>query len=314
MPSLDTAPRTAAVHAARPRAAAAAAPPPFGVREQALPVTAPDGYPLGATLLEPEGRAPGPTVVLNGATGVPHRFYLPFGRYLAGHGARVLAWDYRGVGASLHGPVRKVKARMEDWGTRDFEGVLRYLRGAFGVPRVHVVGHSVGGQLAPLAQSAGMVASLAGVGAQLGDVSMWPRKDQLVTRFFWHGMLGPVSRALGYYPAGMGVGEALPGGVALQWREWALARGYFFGTEGGEARRAAYQKLQVPVLALSLEGDFYAPSLAVDAWAQALGGERVRREHLEDRALGHFGLFRRQHAQHWERLRSFLQGVHDATA
>ena len=73
-----------------------------------------DGRPLAGTVLEP-ARADG-AVVIASATGVPRRIYAGIARHLAEAGLAVLTFDYRGIGDSRQGPLRREPARMQDWG------------------------------------------------------------------------------------------------------------------------------------------------------------------------------------------------------
>src|SRR5438477_6895561 len=114
-----------------------------------------DGFRLAGTLFAPAGRAAGAArgqaVVVNSAMGVPRRYYAPFARFLAASGFHVLTYDYRGIGESRRGPVGEVRARLSDWGEKDFVAALDWASREVGGTRALVVGHSVGGQIVGLA-------------------------------------------------------------------------------------------------------------------------------------------------------------------
>src|SRR5437868_10282490 len=104
-----------------------------------------DGVRLAGTWFEPALARPASTAVLIvcGA-GIPARYYEHFARYLAGRGAAVLAFDYRGIGASRDGSLRKLKAGMEDWALFDIAAAFAELRHAYSDLPLGVVAHSVG--------------------------------------------------------------------------------------------------------------------------------------------------------------------------
>src|SRR4051812_30460833 len=54
-------------------------------------------------------------VVIVPGAGIPARFYHDLARHLASDGAAVLAFDYRGIGASRRGSIRRLRAGMDDW-------------------------------------------------------------------------------------------------------------------------------------------------------------------------------------------------------
>jgi len=51
-------------------------------------------------------------VLLCPATGVRQHFYFRFAAWLAEQGHDVLVFDYRGVGLSLHGPLKSCRATL----------------------------------------------------------------------------------------------------------------------------------------------------------------------------------------------------------
>lgn len=275
---------------------------PRGERELTIPAR--DGYPLAATLFS-EGAREAPLVVVSSATGVPRQFYKRFAKRLVARGFDVLTYDYRGIGGSRPRSLRRFRARMSDWGHEDFEGVLRYAKTRLGRETVRVVGHSVGGQLLGFAESNAMIERVACVASQLGDYRLWPRGEKLRMLATWYGVIPLANAVFGYVPGALGIGEDLPAGIAREWRDWCVTEGYFFGG-GGESRRPGFARVHAPMLAVGVEADPFAPRAAVDAWVRAFPNARVTREHLEDRALGHFGFFRASSEARWDRIADFL--------
>jgi predicted alpha/beta hydrolase len=271
--------------------------------EEELLIPAVDGRRVGATHFLASSDAP--LVILNGATGVPQRLYRRFARHLARAGLPVLTYDYRGVGASSSSDVRNDRATMLQWGTLDFEGVLRYARDVLGRSRVHVVGHSVGGQLLGFAESAVMVDRAVTVGSQLGDYRLWPMPSRLKWAVLVELVLPAIIRTYGYLPRWVGLGEELPIGVALEWQKWCATRGFFLPYLDS-ATRARFAGHTLSMLVYSVEGDDFAPAAAVDAWQRLFERCDVERRHLREARLGHFGFFKHEGARHWDEVVSFL--------
>src|SRR5687768_15429219 len=92
-----------------------------------IEITCADGLRLQGHFLPARGGTPGLPVLLCPATGVRQHFYLRFATWLAQQGHDVLVFDYRGIGLSLHGPLRASKARLQDWGQLDQVAALDWL-------------------------------------------------------------------------------------------------------------------------------------------------------------------------------------------
>ncbi|ACY13079.1 alpha/beta fold hydrolase [Haliangium ochraceum] len=270
---------------------------PAGEREVAI--AAVDGVPLMATLFAPEpaGDARG-RVLVGAATGVRRGYYRRFARALAAAGFEVISFDYRGIGDSAPPRLRGFEASMADWGARDTEGVLRWALARSdddGLP-LSYVGHSVGGQVLPLAASAQELAAVLLVASSAGPRTCWPLPERLVLAVFWWLLVPLCVLIFGRLPGrAMLAGEDLPGGVALQWARWGRHPDYLLG-ELPEVFDNA-QRIAVPVRVISIDDDRYAPRPAVDslaAWYGPYGAERVHVQPSEIGAehIGHFGYFR----------------------
>jgi predicted alpha/beta hydrolase len=254
-----------------------------------IAVTARDGAPLAATLF----RGGGPAVVIASATGVRRRFYAPFAEWLAGRGFDVLTFDYRGIGGSRD-PAR---ARMTDWGELDLAGAIDAMASEYGTTAL--VGHSVGGQLPALLPDGSPISKIVTVAAQSGDFRLWPMPQRLAMAALWYGLVPGVTRAVGYLPGALGVGEDLPAGVALEWARWCRTPGFF-------ARSNGFARFHVPLLALGFDGDPYAPGPAIDALVALYTNADVERRQLAHPRLGHFGFFRERKRELWPEIGDFL--------
>ena len=266
-----------------------------------------DGFPIGATLFSPASSRR--AVLVMPATGVPQSYYHRFAGYLAERGARVLTFDYRGIGRSKPQPARSVKARMQDWALLDAAAAFARLEEA-GAP-ILVVGHSFGGQAIGLLPRPERIAAALVVGSQSGYWKHWP---PLGRAWMWpatHLALPAVTRLLGYFPASrLGFGEDLPAGVATQWASWCRQPGYLVAALHAET---AYARFRAPLRAYAITDDAFAPATAVQALLDLYPGAKgeiqaVAPRDVGERSIGHFGFFReRFRATLWRDAADWLE-------
>src|SRR5690606_14522325 len=126
-----------------------------------------DGYPLLANLWRlAQSDEHSPVVIINSATSVRCQYYYRFAQALHARGCAVLTYDYRGIGDSKYGSLRRLQTGWLDWGQADFEAVLQYVHTHFRNCPLYVVGHSIGGFLIGLAPSAHLIKRIFTMGAQ----------------------------------------------------------------------------------------------------------------------------------------------------
>jgi predicted alpha/beta hydrolase len=261
-----------------------------------------DGRPLAATWFQPAGPLRAVTVV-SSAAGVPRGYYRAFAGWLAQHGHAVLTYDYRGVGASRLGPLPQDPATMRDWALLDMPAALAAAearRQAHGVPLL-LVGHSFGGNSIAFAAGVERADALLIVAAGLGEPRLYPGVHRLVAGTFFRAWLPAVVRLAGHLPGwALGGGaQPLPPGVARQWRDWGLTRGWAYRHPDLQPHdRTA--RVRAPVHVWNVSDDLsFSPPGTVEALAARFQADVVRRftvkpAELGLRRLGHFGAFRRQ--------------------
>jgi predicted alpha/beta hydrolase len=280
------------------------------VSPQPYPITTDDGVPLAGKRFEPVGRARG-NVLIHGATATPQRYYAAFATELAGRGFRVITYDYRGIGDSRHGSLRKLDTSMTEWARRDAAAAHDAVA-AFSEPLL-VVGHSFGGQLLGLIDPPARARAIVLVGSQLPYIGHWPTLSSIGYGALWHGVVPATVATFGYLPGFMGLGVDLPGGVALEWAKWCTSPGYLRDHHPDAAARFA--RVTAPVLVYSFTDDEYGPKRAIDALVGALSGARLvhRRfapSSLGRRDVGHFGFFRRDVVRPlWEETIHFFESA-----
>lgn len=276
---------------------------------ETLTVRAVDYYPLGAKLYGAEG-SQGPVFIINGATGVPQRYYRPFAEWLEGQGGTVLTFDFRGIGESRPKSLKGFPARARDWGQLDFEGAIRFAKQKFPGRELVLIGHSIGGQLIGMTPSAHEFSRIFTVAAQVGSWRDWPGMGKWAMAGLWYALMPAAVTLVGYYPGKLGMGADLPAGMALEWASWGRHRDYLLRS----IPREGYERLTAPFLSYSFSDDFYAPKNAVDKLHAIYSRATVERVHLSPKELGvkqigHFGFFRERFREAlWERARPFLFG------
>jgi len=270
----------------------------------------------------PAGPAPRGVIVLAPATGVPQTFYLRFAQWLAGQGVGVLRFDFRGTAASRPARLRGFVADFSHWALdldaalalalaraqREPQPLPAVLERACGqghaATRVSLIGHSIGGFLAPVAAHAAQLHRLVLVGAQSAYWRDFPHPQRWPMAMLWHGVLPAVTGVVGYFPArALRLGEDLPRGVALQWamRPWRDP-----WDQPGFAR--GYARALPPVHLLAADDDPFATPAAMARVARHLQATPWHTHTIAcgtdgPRRIGHFGLFRSACAtQVWPRL------------
>jgi predicted alpha/beta hydrolase len=269
-------------------------------RPVAIPCS--DGVMLGGHFWKATGGECGGTVIVNPATGVLARYYGRYAAFLAAHGFDVWTYDYRGIGESRPADLRRCGYRWRDWGEKDFEAVLRLAGARAGEAPLLVVGHSIGGFLPGLAESAPAIDRMLTVGAQY---AYWPDyAPRHRTRLFlkWHVAMPLITAACGYFPGKrLGWLEDLPAGVADEWsfRGARMERSHPRAERRKILRRFA--AVTAPILAVTVSDDDFATPRAVrralDYYRNAAKCEALLTPaDLGMDAVGHFGLFHDRHA------------------
>lgn len=251
-----------------------------------------DGVTLGGHWWTASGNAASAAIIVNPATGVLARFYHRYARFLSGHGFDVLTYDYRGIGGSRPERLKGCGYRWRDWGERDFDAALRFVRERRPELPVRVVGHSVGGFLPGLAESAPLIERILTVGAQ----HAWWRDYAAERRFRlflkWHVAMPALTALYGYFPGRrLGWLEDLPANVA---NEWSFGGPVF----PGSPRFAA---VTAPILAVAVSDDELGTEAAIRRTLDYYTGAPHIAALIEPAdygraAIGHFNLFHDSHA------------------
>ncbi len=231
------------------------------------------------------------------ALGISASYYEPVALGLAERGLAVLTPDQRGHGASASRPSRAVDYGYGDL-VKDAIAVAEVARRELGGP-LYALGHSLGGQVASLAEGAapGTFDGLVFVASGTPYARCFPWRAAAGVRVL-AALMPHLTSAVGYYPGerfGFAGREART--LMLEWAH--VARHGTFGVRGLDAE-AILRCARAPTLAVSLAGDGFAPRAAVEHLIGKLGATDVKRVHLasgtDPRSLHHLRWARRPEA------------------
>ena len=269
-----------------------------------------DGYPLSMRLIS----APEPTIAIlvSSGTGFPKGFYDRFARHLAGRGAVVLTYDYRGIAGSRPADLAALRMDYPDWGRLDMPAALNALiEAAPGLPVVHV-GHSVGGHFLGFMPNQDRITRNAFVSVGTGYWGLHHRSYNPLELFFWLGF-GPLSLARHGYVKGGGLwaGTDLPRGVFETWKRWCLKRAYFSEELKTTLKPHAFDAVRSPIRSWIFTDDPIAnprtapellrvyPNAPAEIVLHGPGDYGAKR-------IGHEGAFRRGLEPLWDEMFDWL--------
>lgn len=294
-----------------------------GHQPQTVAIAARDGYRLQGLLWQhaTSDHPVRPLVVINPATSVHSRYYARFAAFLYSHGFNVVTYDYRGIGGSRPRTLRGFNASWMDWGTQDFEGVLRFVAEGFPGQPVQVVAHSVGGFLIGLAESNHLISRVFTMGAQFAHWQDYARERRLSMLWKWHVVMPTLAAVFGYFPGKrLGWMEDTPRGVVHDWtaRHHRFEDAYRTGLRAMTAPERQglvdrFTQMRGAILALSMTDDEFGTVPAIER----LLGYFTRSEATHFRiapamlgleAIGHFAFFNNRFEQSlWQIPLTWLQ-------
>lgn len=245
-------------------------------------------------------------VIIASATGVKQTFYKQFSENLSKNKITVITFDYIGIGLSLKSPLKEIKNTASDWGKIDLEAVIQYSKRNYPTAKLCILGHSIGGQLIGFAKSAQNADKIILVAAQSGYWKFWEGKNKYLMWFNWYILFVLLIKIYGYLPAKkFSKMENLPKNVAKQWSKWCQKTNYFF--DDSSESEFFFKNITSPILAISIEKDFYAPKKAVNWLTDKFINAKTQKVHLTSnnffgKKVGHFELFNNTNSKEFGNL------------
>ncbi|MGD1841593.1 MAG: alpha/beta fold hydrolase [Thermonemataceae bacterium] len=278
---------------------------------ETLHIPTQDQFTLAASVFTPT-QSNGKAILINSATAVKRQYYRHFAQYLAQQGYWVYTYDYRGIGDSRPRSLKGFEAYMHQWGTQDFEAMMRYLQQQHPTLSYFLVGHSVGGQLVGLSKQSLALKAMVFVASQVGYWKYW--KDLKGKAFMlstMYAFIPTLSQLFGYLPTkSLGLMEDLPYGVAREWSKWCRNPDYLFKYFNPQSY--FFSKIKAPILTYSFSDDMYAPHKAVENLltyysSAAITHQKYTPQLLNTAKIGHFGFFKKSFpVAKWQQIADWL--------
>jgi predicted alpha/beta hydrolase len=222
-------------------------------------------------------------------------FYAGFAKWLATRGYVAWTFDYRGTGESLRGSKRGAPGNLDDWCGKDYEGVLQAAHALHPQRPLFALGHSFGGQCAPLLPSRRLLRGLVNIAVGSGAMRHNTRAIRRQAPLLWYLLVPVLCPLFGYFPgARLGVIGDLPTGAVRQWRRWCLDPDYLLGAE--PRARDAYASAEFDVLGLTFPDDELlleaGSRLLHSAYCRPVDYRVLEPESMAMERIGHSGFFR----------------------
>jgi predicted alpha/beta hydrolase len=235
-------------------------------------------------------REDAPVMLVLPAMGIPASYYRPAGEALAAAGIHAVTADLRGIGTSSVRASRTVDFGYATIVENDLPILLRRVAELHPRSPRFLLGHSLGGHLALLAAARGVGIPLAGV-ALVASGTPYFRTWRGPGRYVVLGLSAiatSTARISGHYPGrhfrfGGREARTLIG-------DWAhvVRSGHFDlqGWTGQASPEDTLATLELPILAVSLAGDRFAPRSSMEHLLGKVPRARIERWHYEPREFG----------------------------
>lgn len=239
-------------------------------------------------------------VVFLPALGVNVEYYRGFAAAWAQRGYRVATVEMRGMKQSSVRDVKRQNFGYNEVLNVDLATLIPALMQGQEGATVYLAGHSLGAQFA-LLHASRYPQGISGIVSFAGGSNYYDSMPSAMMRFKRHFGLRVVrliNRALGYFPGDkLGFGGRQPLNMIQDWTNEALTGRYRVIGDATDYNQA-FEKLNLPVLLLSLSGDALVPRRCADFLAKKLKNARVTQIelHAKDYALkvfSHFGWVKR---------------------
>lgn len=273
---------------------------------ETLSIICKDSYELAARFYPAQGNTKQEMpVLICPATGIIKQFYHHFAGWLADQGFDVMVFDFRGIGESLHGPLKNSRASIVQWGQLDIPAAVDALLIKTNTQQVYLLGHSAGGQLIGIMPNHSKVAKVIAVSGSTGHVKGLSGRTKILAPIMFKGIFPLARLTLGYGPTNaIGMGENLPKDVAREWAQFCSKPGYVINAIGKTVKEDFHTSIKVPVTVLWSSDDEIATHSNVKDLLRLYPNAKTNMIELKPSAfghknIGHMLMFKRSHKNIW---------------
>lgn len=272
-----------------------------------------DGYQLAAQYYPASDATKPFPILICPATGITKGFYHSFAEWLNQQGYKVLSFDFRGIGQSLHGALKNSNASINDWGLLDIPTAIETLLNRAQAKQVIILGHSAGGQLLGINPNHQKVAKVVAIAGSTGHVKGLKGKTKLLAPLMFN-VIFPISSAIKGYGATqfIGMGENLPKNVAKQWAEFCSQPGYVMNAIGKSIFADYHQEIVCPITSIWASDDEIATQANVKDLLRLYPNAQTNLIELKPqqygyKQIGHMLMFKKSHQKLWPVLEKELR-------
>lgn len=275
--------------------------------QQTVQFASGNGQPLSGILFHADNIAHNTAVLICGGTGFLQKYYAPLATWLADKGYTVLTFDYQGIGASRHTPLKQCHARLQDWGTEDIPAAVDFLLGYSGLSQVVLLGHSAGGQMLGVMHNHAKVAKVVAIAGSTGHVVNMRPEFARQAKFMFNVYM-PINNLLFGYTKLKRIkwGEDLPRHVARQWAQWCTA-GHYVKTaiDRGDIAVDYHADINQPITVIHADDDDIANDANVAEFLSLYPHAQKNVYTLNPKeqgfhSIGHNLIFRPSHQALWD--------------
>ncbi|MGX1929609.1 alpha/beta hydrolase family protein [Flagellimonas sp. 2504JD4-2] len=261
----------------------------------------------GETFINPSSNR---VLIIAPAMGVSHKFYRKIADYFYKKDYSVITFGYFGM---FHDQRTKnlKDLQISDWGRKDINAVIAYAMQHFPGQEYFFLGHSIAGQVLPLAKKSKALTAAFLVASQNASKKYWDGSWKIKVLLFWHFIIPLFSSLLGYVPGfAYGGKHGLNKSIAKNWAVWGKNKVGSLGMEFD------YKAFNVPVKFLSFSDDkLLAPPQAVKAIYNSYGSDHKVHEHIKPKevgftSIGHFNFFRDEYSSLWPKITRWFNMAH----
>ncbi len=266
-----------------------------------------DGVALQATQYDTQAPLKG-ALVIGSALGVPRRIYRVFSEFLNLQGYSVLAFDYRSSGPQGSDEHLSVS----QWGLQDLEAAFQHMLALSNGKPVFHLGHSIGGQVAGLADSLPKIQGMIFVASSFPFWKRWPMPQRITMAIMFKLLVPVIAKFTTSFPSkAIGLSaDNLPSVLVAEWSRWMGKDDYLLDPAFGLDNQG-YQSRKGPVLAFGFDDDNMVPEASFDKLLSAYPNTDIQRRWVATRAtgpIGHMGFFKNKHKESlWQECVEWLE-------